>query len=602
MRDVLKSIHPWVVFSGSVLIVAVLYWAQAVFVPVALAVLLTFFLTPVVTPLQRRLGRVPAVLTITIVAFLLLGLAAWALTWQVTSVLDELPAYRENIRQRVRDIRGASRGGSVEKLQKAVADIEKEIDSDTPPPGTARAPVVVRSETAPGSWVPSSNTLVAHLATAGLVAVLIVFMLLGRQELRNRVMSAFGHGHLARTTRALDEAAARVSRYLLMQSIVNLSFGIGVGVGLFLIGVPYALLWAVLAATLRFIPYVGPFVGAIAPILVSLAVLDGWTRPALVVGMFVILELFTSLVLETLLYAGAAGVSQVGLLIAIAFWTWLWGPLGLVMATPLTVCLVVLGKHIPGLELIARLMSDADVLAPDAAYYQRLLARDQSEAAELIEEHVAEHPGETVYDALLLPALTYAERDRAEGRLTAEEERGIVDATRELIGDAETSRRARWPDPAPSDAAATERVTLLGLAAHTEVDRLALEMLAKLLEGTPFVLEIASAHALSSDAVAMLGEGRHAAVCIAALPPSSPSKARYLVKRLRAAVPTAKIIVGRWAPLSLADEHTAPILGAGAAYVSTSLLETREQLYQLMPMLSRPPAPALPEVRLSEAA
>jgi hypothetical protein len=318
--------------------------------------------------------------------------------------------------------------------------------------------------------------------------------------------------------------------------------------------------------------------------------------------MFVALELFTNLVLETLLYAGAAGVSQVGLLIAVAFWTWLWGPLGLVMATPLTVCLVVLGRHIPGLELVSTLMSDTDVLAPDVAYYQRLLARDQSEAAELIEEHVAKHPGETVYDALLLPALTYAERDRAEGRLTAAEERGIVDATRELIGDAEASRRARRPDTASSEAAATERVTLLGLPAHTDADRLALEMLARLLEGTPFVLEIASAHALSSDAVAMLAEGRHAAVCIAALPPSSPSKARYLVKRLRAAVPDAKIVVGRWAPLSLADEHTEPILGAGAAYVSTSLLETREQLYQLMPMLSRLPTPALLEVLVPEGA
>lgn len=603
MRDVLKSIHPWVVFSGSVLIVAVLYWAQAILVPVALAVLLTFLLTPVVTPLQRWLGRVPAVLTITIAAFVLLGLAGWGLTWQVASVLDELPTYRENVRQRVRDIRGASRGGSVEKLQETVADIKEEIDKETPPPGTTRAPVVVRPETAPGSWIPSTDTLLGHLTTAGLVAVLIVFMLLDRQELRNRVIRVLGHGHLARSTRALDEAAERVSRYLLIQSLVNLSFGIGVGVGLFLIGVPYALLWAVLAATLRFIPYIGPWVGAIAPILVSLAVLDGWTRPALVVGLFVVLELFTNLVLETLLYAGAAGVSQVGLLVAVAFWTWLWGPLGLVMATPLTVCLVVLGKHIPGLGLIATLMSDADVLAPDVAYYQRLIAGDQSEAAELIEEHVARHPGESVYDALLLPALTYAERDRAEGRLTAEEERGIVEATRELIGDAEASCRARRPETAPStDLAATERVTLLGLPAHTDADRLALEMLAKLLEGTPFSLEIASVHALSSDAIALLAEGRHAVVCIADLPPSSPSKARYLVKRLRAAVPGANIIVGRWAPPSLADGHTESILGAGAAYVSTSLLETREQLYQFVPLLTRQPMPAQSEVLVPDAA
>src|SRR6185369_11194624 len=424
-----------------------------------------------------------------------------------------------------------------------------------------------------------TNTLFAHLARGGLIAVLIIFMLLERQDLRNRVMSVFGHGHLARTTRALDEASERVSRYLLMQSLINLSYGVGVGIGLFLIGVPYALLWAALAGVLRFIPYVGPLIGALAPILVSLAVLQGWMRPALVVALFVALELFTSLVLETLLYAGATGMPKVSLLVAMAFWTWLWGPLGLIIATPLTVCLVVFGKHIPGLELIARMLSDAPVLTPDVAYYQRLLAGDQGEAADLIEEHVAQHSGDSVYDALLLPALTYAERDHAEGRLSAEEEQGIVDATRELISDTEAARHANQPDDAPSpDLPATEPVMVLGLPAHTDADRVALEILAKLLEGTPFVLEIASVHALSSDAVAMLGEGRHAAVCIADLPPSSPSKARYLVKRLRAAVPDAKIIVGRWAPPSLADEQPNLILAAGAAYVSTTLLETREQL------------------------
>jgi len=588
MRDVLKSIYPWVVFAGSVLIVAVLYWAQVVLVPLALAGLLTFFLTPVVTRLQRWLGRVPAVLTTTIAAVAFLGLVGWGLSWQVAGVLDELPAYRENIRQRVRAIQGASRGGSVEKLQTTVDDITKAINEDTPRPGTARAPVVVRPQTAPAAWIPSTNTLLAHLASAGFIAVLILFMLLERQDLRNRLMSLFGHGHLARTTRALDEAAERVSRYLLMQSLINLSYGVGVGIGLFLIGVPYALLWAVLAGVLRFIPYVGPLIGALAPIFVSLAVLQGWMRPAFVVALFVALELFTSLVLETLLYAGATGMSKVSLLVAIAFWTWLWGPLGLIIATPLTVCLVVFGKHIPGLEIIARLLSDAAVLAPDVAYYQRLLAGDQGEAADLIEEYVAKHADDSVYDALLLPALTYAERDHAEGRLSAEEEHGIVDATRELISDTEAARRANQPDDAPSpDLPASEPVMVLGLPAHTDADRVALEILAKLLEGTPFVLQIASVHALSSDAVAMLGEGRHAAVCIADLPPSSPSKARYLVKRLRAAVPDAKIIVGRWAPPSLADEQPKLILAAGAAYVSTTLEETREQLRQLLAIPSQ---------------
>src|SRR4029450_3782325 len=226
------------------------------------------------------------------------------------------------------------------------------FDEDTRAPAKVRDPVVTKPVIPAGSWFPSSATLLAHLGTAGLVAVLTVFMLLERQDLRNRVVGAFGHGHLALTTRALDEAAARVSRYLQRQVrvhliplavptpsldaaaarvsrylqrqvLVNLILGAGVAVGLYLIGVPYPLLWAVLAATLRFIPYVGPWVGAVAPILVSLAVLEGWTRPVLVIGLFVALELFTSLFLEKPLYAGAAGVSKVGLLVAVAFWTWL---------------------------------------------------------------------------------------------------------------------------------------------------------------------------------------------------------------------------------------------------------------------------------------
>ena len=200
--------------------------------------------------------------------------------------------------------------------------------------------------------------------------------------------------------------------------------------------------------SLRFIPYVGPVIGAGAPILVSLAALQGWAGPLWVVGLFVVLELFTNLVLETVLYAGAAGVSSVALLVAVAFWTWLWGPLGLLMATPLTVCLVVLGKHVPGLEFVGTLMADTPALAPEYGYYQRLLARDQSEAADLIERHIKTEPPGSVYDALLLPALNYAERDRLEQRLSPDEETAVIEATRELLSDAAESIRRLRPHAA----------------------------------------------------------------------------------------------------------------------------------------------------------
>ena len=300
------------------------------------------------------------------------------------------------------------------------------------------------------SWL---GPIVGPLGTAGLVVAMVIFMLLERRDLRDRLLGLVGHGRLTTTTKALDEAGTRVSRQLLMQSLVSLLYGVVAGLGLYYLGVPYPLVWAVLGAVLRFIPYVGPVLGAGAPILVSLAALQGWAGPLWVVGLFVVLELFTNLVLETVLYAGAAGVSSSALLVALAFWTWLWGPLGLLMATPLTVCLVVLGKHVPGLEFVGTLLADTPALAPEYGYYQRLLARDQSEAADLIERHIKAEPPGSVYDALLLPALNYAERDRLELRLSPDEESAVLEATRELLSDAADSiRRLRPPPPASADA------------------------------------------------------------------------------------------------------------------------------------------------------
>ena len=307
---------------------------------------------------------------------------------------------------------------------------------------------MVTSETAAGSsifaWL---GPIVGPLGTAAVVVAMLIFMLLERRDLRDRLIGLFGHGRLTITTKAFDEAGTRVSRQLLMQSLVNLLYGIAAGIGLYFLGVPYALVWASLGAVLRFIPYVGPVLGAGAPILVSLAALDGWSRPLWVMGLFVVLELFTNLVLETVLYAGAAGVSQVALLVSLAFWTWLWGPLGLLMGTPLTVCLVVLGKHVPGLEFVGMLMADTPALAPEYGYYQRLLARDQSEAADLIERHIKSQSPRSVYDALLLPALNYAERDRLEQRLSLDEEAAVIEATRELLSEAAAA--IRKIDPAP---------------------------------------------------------------------------------------------------------------------------------------------------------
>jgi predicted PurR-regulated permease PerM len=567
-----RSLTPWVTFAGCVLVVVVLHWAQDIVVPIALAILLTFVLTPPVTLLERAIGRVPAVLAVVSLVFTLLGLAGWGLAHQMDSLAQDLPRYRGNILAKIADVRVAGQGGTVAKVQETIADITARLGRSSQPEGVSARPVVVTSQ--PGGGLPGVTSwlgpIVGPLGTAGLVVAMVIFMLIERRALRDRLIGFFGQGHLAVTTRAIDEAGQRVSRQLLMQSLVNLLYGVAAGIGLALLGVPYALVWAALGAVLRFIPYLGPVLGAGAPILVSLAALQGWAGPLAVVALFVVLELFTNLVLETVLYAGAAGVSQVALLVALAFWTWLWGPLGLLMATPLTVCLVVLGKHVRGLEFVGALMADTPALPPDYNYYQRLLARDLSEAADLLERHVRTEPARSVYDALLLPALNYAELDRLERRLSSEEEAAIVEATRELLTDVASSQS---PTPAPP-----QTLRVLGYAANGAGDELALAMLGHLVDDLPIAVEIHAARLQAADLTTLVKAEGVSVVCIADLPPSPPSKTRYLVQRLHAALPDLRIVVGRWAPAALADESTQVLRAAGASLVATTLAETRTYL------------------------
>ncbi len=589
MNDLIKSLRPWVTFAGCVLVVAVLYWAQVVLIPVAFALLLAFVLSPLVVRLQRWFGRVAAVLLTVALVFSALGLAVWGIADQVTSLIAELPGYRENIRAKIADVRVVGKSSPVETVKEALEDISSQIEPDAQRARPSER-LAVRPQQVPSLWASPAwlGPVVGPITTAGLVIAIVIFMLLERETMRGRVLGLVGYGNLAATTKAIDEAGQRVSRQLLMQTLVNLIYGAGVGTGLYFLGVPYAFLWAALAFGFRFIPYVGPFVAAAGPILVALAALPGWNRPLLVIGLFVCLELFTNLFLETLLYSGAAGVSGVALLVSLAFWTWLWGPMGLLMGTPLTICVVVLGKHIPGMRSLSILMGDGPPpLSPDMIFYQRLLAHDPSEAAELIERHVKSQQAETVYDALLLPALNYAEHDRLGNRLSDEEAHEIVSATRELLGDASAvaSRAAPASEAAAAlpdgDAAPSERVLVLAWPANARSDELALRMLAHLLDGTPVALDIMTDLRQASEIVPALRQRGCRIVCIADLPPSAPSRTRYLIKKLRAALPDLAIVVGRWAPPALAEDRPELLLQAGADHVGATLVETRDHLCQL---------------------
>ena len=537
------------------------------------------------------LGRLPSVILIVVLTFSLLAAIGWVVTLQLTSLGNELSKYTVNIKQKIADVRGAGKGGVLEKVQKAIEEVEDEIQKQEIPLKDKEkpSPVVVKAEESSTFWpIPLAvGPMVERFAGAGLVIVLVVFMLIQREDLRNRLIRFVGYGRLTFTTRALEEAGQRISRYLLMQTIINSSFGLAVGLALYLIGVPYAVLWGFFAAVLRFIPYVGPFAAAIMPSALSLAVFEGWLWPILVVGIFVALELICNMVLEPLLYSESAGVSGVGLLVAVAFWTWLWGPVGLVLATPLTVCVVVLGKYVPGMDFIGVLISDQPAMESNISYYQRLLAMDQAEAAEIVEEHLKTHPQEQLFDGVLIPALNYARRDRELGRLTEDGEQFVFRATREILEDLNSLKPQSSSEVSDSSQPATidgnspvilPKVRILGCPAQDEADELALLMFRQLLDCTKYEVEIMSDAMLTAEVVARIGEQSPAMICIAAVPPGGLAQTRYLCKRLRARFPNLKIAVGRW---GIGSEDSNSILLAGADKVGTTMIETREQMIQL---------------------
>jgi predicted PurR-regulated permease PerM len=562
------------------LVLALLYWAQSVLIPLALSLLLTFLLAPVVDWLERmHVGKIAAVILAVALAFSILAVMGWMITAQLRRLAEELPNYEANVKKKIADVRRMGRGSTLEKVQQSVEEIKEEINKTEP--AKREAPpreVVVRGQEGTTFWpVPiAAGPIVERLASAGLAVVLVIFMLHERADLRNRLIRLIGYGRLTVTTRALEDAARRISRYLLAQSAINAFYGIAVGVGLFFIGLPYAVLWGLLAAFLRFIPYVGPWVAAILPSALALAAIQGWLWPIAVIALFIVLELFTNMLLEPLLYSDSAGVSQVALLIAVAFWTWLWGPIGLLMATPLTVCLVVLGKYVPQLEFISVLMSDEPVAENDIVFYQRLLAGDKDEATEIVSDYLKSHPPEQVYDDILLPALNYAKLDRDRGGLTEKEHDDIVSMTRAIVERFDASLRVK-----NDGETAAEKIHILACPADDNSDEVASMMLRQALDAHRYEIEIISEEKLASEVIDAAAEKNPGLVCIAALAPGGLAQARYLCKRLRGRFPDLKIIVGRWGLRGEAEDAQRSLLAGGADRVATTLLQARDEIINL---------------------
>jgi predicted PurR-regulated permease PerM len=588
--------------GSAALVVAALYWGQTILIPFALAILLAFVLAPLVSWLERRgLRRVPAVLLVVCLSFLLLGTAGWAVVTQVTSLVNDLPRHKENVREKISQLQGAGRQG----LLATVQDFLEEVEKASRPAAAAPGPIVRVQPERPSLFVQLQEVVGRFLgafSAALAVLLLVICMLVYREDLRNRLIRLAGSGRLVLTTRALDETGQRIGRYLLGQSSVNAGFGVAVGLGLFLIGVPYATLWGLLAGVLRFVPWVGAWLVAPFPAALALISSPGLTQPLLVLALFLVLELLNNYVIELWVCGPSIGVAPVPLLLAVMFWTGLWGIVGLVLATPLTVCLAVLGKHAPQLEFLAVLLGSRPALRAEARFYQRLLARDRYEAAAIIKEYLGQHPIDKLCDEVLIPALALVRRGRRSGELRPGDEQFILQTTRELLEDLD---RGMPPAAAPTgDAPLTlpsppsdggegrvRGVPVLGLPACDEVDEVALLMFRYLSQAEGHDVRLAGGGDLSFGMASLVQQERPSVVIVAALAPGGLAQARYLCQRLHAQSPTLRIVVGRWGHRRDPKKSRKLLLSAGADRVVTTLREARRQLAQL----SRAPA------RLQEA-
>jgi len=595
--------------------IAVLYFTREILIPFAFALTLTFLLTPVVALLERlRIGRVVAVLATILVATVSAGGIAWLIASQLIDAANQLPLYRQNIHAKIEAFHVPVTG----QLGRAAASVQEVVRELTipgaappasPPPGSNRkrpdapaaaaSPTPVRVVQSPASgWTELRDLgtpVLAPLGRAGIVFIFTVFMQFKREDLRNRLLRLVGLGQLNLMTQAIDDASGRVSRYLLMQFLVNASFGTLFGFGLYCIGVPYAALWGAVAGILRIVPYVGTLVAATLPLALSLAVFDGWLRPLLVLLVVAGLELILANFVEPWLYGTHVGISSLALLVTSVFWAVLWGPAGLILSTPLTVCVVVLGRYVPQLSFLHILLGDEPALAAEAQIYQRLLAMDQAEAHTIVGEFLKGRPLIELYDQVLIPALSMAEQDRHKGAIDAAREEFLFLTINEMIAEFSEYQQADSSSEVDSalvtDAAEHLNHRILCLPAHDRADEITAAMLAQILEQKGFPTLSFSVGPSPNEWLAFMEAGPGDIVCISTLPPYAFAPARAMCKQIRERFPKLKVVVCVWGFSGDIVKAKARFERAQPDRLATSLVEALEQVQELV----RPIPEAIPE-------
>jgi predicted PurR-regulated permease PerM len=546
--------------AGLLAAAAILYLAREVLIPLALAILAAFLLAPLVRQLEHlRLGRIASTFLAVVLGFSIVGGVGWVAARQALSLAEKLPEYRDNIRAKIRSVRGQQES-AIGKAAEAIKDLENEAAPESPQP----MPVTETPPSAFAAFVEWIEPFVKPIGTALAVVVFTVLLLLNRESMRERLIGLIGPRRISLTTQALGEASSRVSQYLYMQLVVNALFGIPFGLALYFIGIPNAMLWGLLGTLLRFVPYAGVWVAAALPTALAFAIFDGWSEVSWVLGTFLTLELVLVNVAEPWLYGRSAGLSPIAIILAALFWTWLWGPVGLLLATPLTVCVAVMGRYIPELGYLNVLLGVEPVLSPEARFYQRLIARDQDEAITLAEEYAKEHGTVGLFDTLVIPALALIETDRHRGALAPESERFAFDTIRQILDEVPVEQPGSPP-----------RAQVCIVPARDEADHLAGAILARALPGA----QLLSAESLAGETLEQVGQEGCSAICISAVPPHAASHAAYLTRRLKKRFPQLRIVVALWTS-EAGERIKSRLTDAGVDEVATRLDEAVSHLRQ----------------------
>lgn len=578
------------------LFIAALYFGREIFVPIALAILLSFVLAPLVGLLQRaRVPRGFGVVSVVILAFLIIFGLGTLIANQLSQLAGDLPVYQSTMREKIKSVRGVTASsGTLERAADMLQELSRELDKpkeDKFPRGSTQrlgdpaiggsvrpVPVEVRQPD-PGA-LENLRTLISPLlnplATTGIIIIFVIFILLQREDLRNRLIRLAGSHDLQRTTAALDDAATRLSRLFLAQLMINATFGVTIGVGLSFIGVPSAILWGILAGVLRFVPYIGSAISAAFPLAIAAAVDPGWSMLIWTLVLYLAVGPIVSQVIEPLVYGQSTGLSPVAIVVSATFWTALWGPIGLVLATPLTVCLVVLGRHVERLEFLDVIFGDKPALSPSEMFYQRMLAGDPTEAAGKAEEFLKEKSLSSYFDEVALKGLQLAQVDAKRGALDQARLITIREAVAEFAHDLSTQEDSIPEIASPTmdaeAAAAIETVPdtaissnlpviqktdlplnwrgdfpILCVAGRTPLDEAAAILFAQLSNAHGLAARVEPADALSTANILRLDTAGVAIVCLSYLDASSPAHMRYSVRRLRRKLPTVTIMLGCWA-------------------------------------------------------